>query len=678
MKYPSYNRHAEQQLTFSDFSGGINAAAVDTALAANQFRDAENVWWKDGILRTRPGLALSRIFFHDLVTVHQRVMAPEVIFYQGKPGRLEFVLHTSDDTSGYSLAVYFYQLDGEVVTVRRLVSDAQWTTKPTQILPINDGKELGLVYVDAIPYRLSKNGTMTEVHPYIPTVVIAARGCADKATARTLTAPPGTLYEPFNRLTDALKVEYILTEDRPYFTLPSAARYRPGRLSVTLKGSFDSTYVAESEFNMATITTPIYNGVHLVWSTPQGIFWFIDKDENVVTPDANNWSSISVTFLPAVDNPDSRAIIKSMRFAAWFGGSLSGLGGGTRCFLAGSEKTPSRLCYSGVQDATYFPENNDAYVGQPGQAITALKKQSDMLVIFKEHEIWYSTYQTGTTDQSALTNALENGAVVDIEAALATFPLANISSDIGCDSPDTIALCDNRLVWTNSDARTYVLVSGNIYSERNVRYIGESIYPLLKTRDLSQMYASDYADHYCLHVGSEIFLFDYNAAALAAVSAGTSNDSLNKRIAWYRWRFPVDSPPLFAVAMGDEMAVAIYTESSNALCLYRLADEEDFPEGPPQPIHTMLRWPTFTAGSSGRRQSIRRIVLDTGSPYTTVHLLPIGDRETCDEHLRHIRTDASGIARLLGGIRHVRDFSLQAEIEGKTVWRSLSMSILIH
>lgn len=675
MYYPSFNRQSERTLTLGDFSGGIDAAAADTALAANQLRDACNVYWKNGVLRTRPGFCATPSSHITLPAIHLQADASELTYIGDRPGILKFIIHDTAAGDGYSLAVLFCRTDGKMEVIRTSINTADWTELPEQLLPIDDGIELGLVYVDGMPYRLSADGTLTAVTPYIPTTIIAARGSEDLQTARAMTAPPGTSYEPFNRLTDSFRVEYILTEGKPYFTLPSACRHYIGLLTIELMGYYTQTYKVRSTSGISDITIPEFLGYQVCWSTPTGVFWFL-KDEQPCVPDCRTWSSVRVTFTPETDAPADREIIKSMRMATWFGGDLSGLGGGTRCFLAGSTQTPSLLCYSAVEDATYFPENNDAHVGQPGQTITALRKQSDMLVIFKRHEIWYSTYQTGVTDATTLSDALESGTVVDVEAALATFPLACVSSDIGCDLPNTLALCDNRLVWTNSDGNVYVLVSGNIYSERNVRSIGEAIRPLMPALTTENARALDYDGHYYLQAGEHAFLFDYNAAALSTVSVSTANDTLRKRVAWYRWKYPVRLIANMLLANQDRITAALW--SGNTLQIHVIGGTVDALLGASTAIRAELLLPVFSGGSTGRRQSVRTVMLDTDAGYTAVTVKPIGDRDDSDTHQRTVHTDASGIARFFAGLRRVREFSLWLAIDGPAAVRGISLSVTVH
>ena len=78
MQYPSFNRQSERMLTLADFSGGIDAAVADTALAANQLRNACNVYWQNGVLRTRPGFSTTPNSHITLPTIRLQAAAPEL------------------------------------------------------------------------------------------------------------------------------------------------------------------------------------------------------------------------------------------------------------------------------------------------------------------------------------------------------------------------------------------------------------------------------------------------------------------------------------------------------------------------------------------------------------------------------------------------------------------------
>lgn len=664
MQYPSYGRTAESRLRLSALNGGIDAASDDAALAADRLRDACNLWWKDGALRTRPGIAAASEALPDFGPVVRQILLPEPIVYNGQRGQLLLLLHTL--MSGYALGAVFCDSCGWFTTVRH-TNVADWTTLPTQLLPVTGGDGLAMMYVDGVPYSLAYDGTLTQLDIYLPTVLIAARGTETYEQAKAMTVAAGTVYEPYNRLTEAFKMEFFLTDGLPYHTLPSFTRHRPARLVVTLRGAVDFNIPLVSDTGDGLVSTDPIGGYVVCWSPQTGVVWFQDNSTKVTVPDTEKWSSLILTYRPLTDQPADRELVRSMTVAAWFGGSTAGLGGGTRCFLAGSQREPSRLCYSAVDNIAYLPENNDTRVGQAGQAITALKKQADMLVIFKETEVWYSSYMIGVTDSEALTAALESGAVTDVETAVAQFPLALIAWNTGCDRPETLALCDNRLVWTNSDGRVYMLVSGNIYSERNVREIGQAVWPLLRQSKENIRCAADCCGHYLLVADEQVFLFDYRTAGLAAVGSGTADGTLQSRLAWYRWELPSGVRP---TAIVDGETPLLIGDSQ----LWVLDGEVDT-VGSEAAIHSMLQLPQLTAGREEQRKTVRTVTLESGSPYTTISLLPSGDRPVGEGDKRTVLTDENGFARAFTALRRVRRFSLRAEADGPVAWRGITFSI---
>ncbi len=663
MQYPSYGRTAESRLRLSALSGGMDAATEDTAISADRLRDVCNLWWKDSALRTRPGIAAVEAL-PDFGPVVRQVLLPEPIVYNGQRGQLLLLLHTL--ISGYALGAVFCDSRGRFTTVRHN-NVADWKTLPTQLLPVTGGDGLAMMYIDGFPYSLAYDGTLTQLDIYLPTVLIAARGAETYEQAKAMAVAAGTVYEPYNRLTEAFKMEFFLTDGLPYHTLPSFTRHRPARLVVTLRGAVDLNIPLVSDSGNGLVSTDPIGGYVVCWSPQTGVVWFQDNSSKVAVPDTEKWSSLTLTYRPLTDQPADRELIRTMSVAAWFGGSVAGLGGGTRCFLAGSHQEPSRLCYSAVDNIAYLPENNDTRVGRAGQGITALKKQADMLVIFKETEVWYSSYAVGVTDSEALTAALESGTVTDIETAVAQFPLALIAWNTGCDRPETLALCDNRLVWTNSDGRVYMLVSGNIYSERNVREIGQAVWPLLRQSKEDIRCAADCCGHYLLAAGEQVYLFDYRTAGLAAVGSGTADSTLQSRLAWYRWELPSGVQP---TAVVDGEAPLLIGDRQ----LWLLDGETDT-IGQKAPIHSMLQLPRLTAGREDRRKTVRTVTLESGSPYTALTLLPSGDRPVGDGDKRTVVTDENGFARAFIALRRVRRFSLRAEADGPVIWRGITFSI---
>jgi hypothetical protein len=211
--------------------------------------------------------------------------------------------------------------------------------------------------------------------------------------------------------------------------------------------------------------------------------------------------------------------IMGCHYMAAYGGNNN-----SRVFLAGNGT--STYYYSGVYDATYFPELNDATVGNTEDDITGFGLQYDVLIVFKPTEI-YSVNYTYNVDT--------NG---DKTAVFTSLP---VNDDVGCDIPDTIKYIDNRLTWGNSVRGICTLCSTVILDERNVRVIsrningGERNNGLLAEEDLKSAMAIDYGGKYCVFCPSgNVYAWDYTNAPYST-SDKVTPDEAAQACAWFLW-----------------------------------------------------------------------------------------------------------------------------------------------
>lgn len=54
MKYPMISKQPRREVSVSQFSGGLNLRDSMTGIRDNQLTECENMWYKEGMLRTRP------------------------------------------------------------------------------------------------------------------------------------------------------------------------------------------------------------------------------------------------------------------------------------------------------------------------------------------------------------------------------------------------------------------------------------------------------------------------------------------------------------------------------------------------------------------------------------------------------------------------------------------------
>ena len=273
-----------------------------------------------------------------------------------------------------------------------------------------------------------------------------------------------------------------------------------------------------------------------------------DQDGNLISG-ASTFDGYVIEIGAVYDSSAEQKKVFGMTKSIWFGGSANGISDGSRLFLCGNtnENEQALVVWSGLNDPLYWPENNYAYVGNKAQAVKTFGKQDDKLVIFKPNETYY-TYYAQNTEITA--DDLINQSVVDYQANSVYFPMIQLNGAIGCDMPDTVQLCRNRLVWANSNGKVYTLVSTNQYSEMSVYEASQMIERKIREANYTaEQFATaqtcDFAGHYILIIGQDAYVMDYNSYGYQYVYGHLKNEDANIKIPWYVWKLGKGIPICF-------------------------------------------------------------------------------------------------------------------------------------
>lgn len=544
MQYPKMNRTPEYRVSVPELNGGVNLSVPAHRISDNQLSVAENVWYRGGRLKTRPALRGVRIAGHDEGTTYR----------YGSVGDYGFISGQCDN--GVSNKRYFTLVcgDGQVRPHPTLNSGRIHGMMAASAKGSEDpehGTEDVLVYVsgekdaDSGVFRINtKTADWAKQAPFVPTVLINGR--PQDTPFRAVT---GDQLEPYNMLSDEYVCTFTPDGEHAYFILPNTDETP---LEVTYRCLVDGEYanvphtmIYDAEKRLYINTAANASTYSAVYDPSTGSLWFYENIGHIVgeydpsaavpLPEGTD-NSVSVKMRRRDDVwKEGRDTILGMHFSTWFGGGSGGLSGGTRLFVGGNPDHPNLVHWSALNAPLYFPDGNYAYVGEDTNAVTAFGKQSDMLVIFKERELYYTTYHRG----SAVTaEDVQMQREVDVEAAAAVFPLWQLHPDIGCDCPGTIRLCNDRLVWLNGDGRVYGLFGAGVYSERNVRSLSSSVEKRLRAipRDvLRASTAACYEEHYLLLVGNEMVVMDYSSYGFQYYGSYSTDEKAQKSIAWYVW-----------------------------------------------------------------------------------------------------------------------------------------------
>lgn len=327
----------------------------------------------------------------------------------------------------------------------------------------NNGEEIGtltdditsvfefnqkLYFINGHEYKVWNGTELKDVEGYIPLVKVA-----------TTPNGVGTDYEPINLLT--------------------------GKKHQTFSGDGTTKEFIIFESNLKSIDKILVDGV-----------------ETEVTKDLTN-GKITFTTAPkqgtdnvdvywTKENADRNIILKNRYFQKY------GLANDTRVFMYGNNEAKNRVYFSdlgaGVPNVEYFPATNFLDIGSSNEAVTDISRQYDRLIISKETETYYATYEqiTDTTGNS-----------------IVTFPVYPLNSSHGMVAPAQGQLLDNYV--TTIDSSIVMWTNTNTKDERNAEVISQRIQEWLNEKDLRKAITMDYQElkEYWLAVDNQIMIYNY-------------------------------------------------------------------------------------------------------------------------------------------------------------------------
>ncbi len=582
---PVMNRRGTYQLKIPELSGGLNLRDGVSLVNDNQLTDVKNMWYKDGILRTRPMLRENESYTIQPRTENGTMSTNPMnnTRINDKVYYLEIIKGTDLVSSVERILLKYVSVDDEIdlghIDVETK-SSVLAITHNGNVYVYTHGENTNEIYivewVSEGVYNAPRKVAETEI--YTPLVLTNIWSCYNVGgDAQSLIRNGATKIEGFNLLGNRYKMQGSLYDAS-----------ENGNIEVTDQDGNVIDTVSYMEYGLPfTPHNLSYNAlIYLTYTDVKGIehkhsvqcprteiiapcietsnsqasagddYWlhsFIangiihisintSNDINNYTPDtikrAEYVNNNMIIDAPCENPQINWEKVTGMTQAVWYGNTSLGINGGSRLFLGGNVKDQEQalVVWSDFENPLYFSENNYAYVGDKSQRVTAFGRQGASLIVFKENEI----YSTQYTQSEVTAEELENQTAIDITTRMAYFPMVLIHSVIGCDCPRTVQLCRNRLVFANSSGRVYTLTGQNQYSERNVYEVSEMISNRLKTeKNLQMAHAVDWDGKYILFVNNNAYLMDYNSYGFENISSYTRQSDANMLLPWWIWELPI-------------------------------------------------------------------------------------------------------------------------------------------
>lgn len=688
---PVLNKKSLYQLSVPQLSGGTNFRDGLNLVKDSQLTDSLNMWFHNGVLKTRPGIKGIETDEHDIHTGKVKIKTNifNTVNIDGKTYTLETHIYKWEKDSGqnyYQPHYICFKLcaKDDSIYVGKIQIDTPYLEK-INILPVvykddiyvylryYEGEEYG--YNNAI-YKIAKTGNRQYANPryipnseiYAPIVLTNCTSCyKNSGSLQAMLDKGAKQLEGFNLLSYRYKMIFSTFDNTS-----TAVRYYPSgqeenpldfssfmeySLPYTQKGlggTIDVEYIdVNGNTHSHSVSVPNIlptvegvkgtDGMYLHAFIKGDIVCFSFNSESdagkyepaMINIDAYVHNNMTVN-APRKNSDENCEKVMGMSEAIWYGNGSLGLFGGSRLFLGGNmnENHKALVVWSDFDNPLYFSENNYAYIGDKSQRVTAFSRQGTSLIVFKEKEIYSGEYSVSAVSAEDIIQ--EN--VIDVTNNTARFSFSLIHSLIGCDCPNSIQLCLNRLVWATKEGKIYTLTDRNKYSERNVFNVSLMVEDRLKNEDFTNCCSADWHGFYLLFCEDRVYAMNYNSYGYTNISAYTQNFDANLLIPWYCWQLPQKVEGVYS---GDDNMIMVFLKENGedytiARGYFDFSITEDQVINQ-QPIKSMVQTKIYDFGYFQRLKKISRVSISFGlNPDVPVNVECINESGVTGTHLIYL------------------------------------------
>lgn len=504
MKFPKLTIPYEHRAVLQNFSGGLNTSLPPQFIKVDEQSEIKNMFFNKGVLQKRPQfkkvLSLSGYTVSDIET------SKGVFIYK----------HNIDEYGYGQFSSAFINKNGQLTTIpditfyeeNEFLNDSKGKCAYC-FFPFyfNDVLYLGVGFKDSADgfmskiykYASGKFSRISEDKIYAPLVLVNGKGnkFSSLALGNNSIYSPQVSFEGINLLTRRVRCQF--TTDGSSFSFPFILTRKYGTpVKVKLKGNFTKDSSIE-EFSFVInddgtiVSIPGLSGITCFVSNYTNIT-FRKSDNTACPPLAASFSNNLEIEYYIDENPNAKSFFE-MSHQTTFGAARGA--GGNRLFVAGNKSQKNLLRWSDLNNPLYFPENN--YVCVSNGEISSLKKQGNMLLIFSNNEIHYTTYLSGSYSSEDFIS----GSINDITAVSALFPISQLHSEIGLFKKNACLLNNNKTIFLANDKKLY-----RIDNTSSITHLSHKIDSFLKENSPTHLVAGKYLNY--LLLASDKGIIAYN------------------------------------------------------------------------------------------------------------------------------------------------------------------------
>lgn len=475
MKFGSLKENDEKTYRIRKLDGGINNSELPNNIADNEVCSAENMEFRNGILKTRAGLSAvtGDIIKNETVSElmdFSYVITKTEVSVDGEYKRIAYE-NVFDGSSNYIFHIYFLGADGTKqsageIYFRRTTDSIFYI--PYSILfysgtPTDGGGIYALVTAinnyDSEDYSYCIYEINDELNTwqrctsyYVPIVMINGRGNkyeTAKAANLAYTAQPKFL-EARNIMSGRFKAYFTSDGQSDLFRLPYS-----GLDKDTVVCRIYTTPVVYTEwviFPNSTSDTVTFFSVQVTMN--------VDRKKGMIYFTGADGKAYPVPIISAY--PENNICVSAGKL---FGKELEEICTLTCCTEYGSKLIFSGGCKKGkiysvsYTNPLYFSAKSTACIGEGDSGITALLTTKNGIIAYKKNAVYKVKLRHGSAVNTS--SLLADNDSVFYEGDI--FSQSKLA-DIGCPNKRTVTLCGGNAVWLGDDRRIYSMntASGKI------------------------------------------------------------------------------------------------------------------------------------------------------------------------------------------------------------------------
>ena len=588
MKYGNIKSEMQKQFRIGGLFGGVNLKD-EKFIEKNELSDCKNLWFKNGALRTRSGIrALENSVISKIDEYSECVwpfkMTGSSVYIKDEKKAIAYMV--DGDYMSYELLRVFFVSDNgsleETAAIRLQRTSSEVFYRFSNIMFFNASSTTGGGVYAFVTVR-SGSETVYRIYEitenfdgwtelgvtdcYVPIIYMNGRG------NKYAEAESGTMF--YNaKPTEPEAINMLNPKFNAYFTTDGVSgTFKLPISDIDANFVECKIYITPTEY-LRWLVEPEYDNTILLYDghtvafridRAKGIFSFTEGQKEFLWPYMSGYGGNNIEITAYKTIPDAWGKIVGANRCISYNG---------RMYFCDNEFSVNEIYSCRKTAPLYFPTNAKVAVGDRTAPITAMGIVCNKFIVFKPTEIYKINVTVGDVYSP-------DGIISGAKAGFLhndTLTATAVHSFIGCDCPDTLRNCSNRLVWLSSAGKIYTLATTTYGKENNIYEVSSNIENFLdyySETALKKAYAVDIDGYYMLILGDKMAVMDYRIKDFGFPYKYADPNENNGQIAWYLWEHKIGGSMVSADKVNKNVVFACNSKNLKFQYIAMLSGEKD-------------------------------------------------------------------------------------------------------